>query len=437
MLLAKLLVDRAVPRFGFATQFALVVLAGFAMTALTALSNPSSSTLWIDVVHVAMPALASVLVIGLVRSGVLPPPAIRTFAYLIFFSVAALTATGFMSVMNGLAVSSPNPFLYGYSFYSASLAYLVLMEGRSASFTRTFDIANPLMLATGPLAISVASMRHWSLRGRLNFFFPFLVIGVFFFIVLGLGLAPALAIKEQLNLLSGLAFGFVFELFIYVNFAGLSLIVYAVAGIIGMRVPLNFKQPFSAANILDFWKGWHLSLSSLLKELFYKPVRARWGTYAAVMVTYLASASWHGMTLNFAIWGCLHGAVFVASIALLKRKHVIWAFVIFPPTVVIARMIFGTPSFDSLVTIVNHVPTLAEATVAARTVLEWPTETLIALAMSVALVVIEFAWRTTPLLIGRNYKFLRVRATQIVLMAAIIMFASGRIGDVIAAYGQR
>jgi alginate O-acetyltransferase complex protein AlgI len=430
-------VIRGVPRFGFASQFALVVFAGLALATLSALSSRNTSALWIDVVHVAMPALASVLVIGLVRSGVLPPLAIRTFAYLIFFSVAALTATGFMSVMNGLAVSSPNPFLYGYSFYSASLAYLVLMEGRSASFIRTFDIANPLMLATGPLAISVASMRHWSLRGRLNYFFPFLIIGVFLFIVLGLGLAPALVINEQLNLVSGLLFGIVFELFIYVNFAGLSLIVYAVAGIIGMRVPLNFKQPFSAANILDFWKGWHLSLSALLKELFYKPVRARWGTYTAVMVTYLASASWHGMTVNFAIWGFLHGAVFVASIVLLKRKHAFWAFIIFPPTVVIARMIFGTPSFDSLVTIMNHVPTFAEATIATQTVIGWPTETLIALTLSVVLVVVEFAFRKTRFLIGRNYKFLRVRVTQVVLMAAIVMFASGRIGDVIAAYGQR
>ncbi|MEY3310242.1 MAG: hypothetical protein RL107_378 [Actinomycetota bacterium] len=430
-------VIRGVPRFGFASQFALVVFAGLALATLSALSSRNTSALWIDVVHVAMPALASVLVIGLVRSGVLPPLAIRAFAYLIFFSVAALTATGFMSVMNGLAVSSPNPFLYGYSFYSASLAYLVLMEGRSASFIRTFDVANPLMLATGPLAISVASMRHWSLRGRLNYFLPFLIIGVFFFIVLGLGLAPALVINEQLNLVSGLIFGIVFELYIYFNFAGLSLIVYAVAGIIGMRVPLNFKQPYSAAHILDFWKGWHLSLSALLKELFYKPVRARWGTYTAVMVTYLASASWHGMSVNFAIWGFLHGAIFVATIALLRRKHTIWAFIIFPPTRIVTCMIFGTPSFDSLVTIMNHVPTPAEATIAIQTVIDWPTETLIALALAVALVVIEFSCRRTSLLRGRNYKFLRVRLTQVILLAAIIMFASGRIGDVIAAYGQR
>lgn len=424
-------------RFGFASQFATVVIVGLLMAVSNSWADGGTSVLLTEVIHVAMPALASVLVIGLVRSGLLPRAAIRAFAYVIFFSVAALTATGFMSVMNGLAVSSPNPFLYGYSFYSASLAYLVLMEGRSASFVRTFDIANPLMLATGPLAISVSSMRHWSLRSRLNYFFPFLVIGVFMFIVLGLGLGPALDIKEQLNLVSGLVFGFVFELFIYVNFAGLSLIVYAVAGIIGMRVPLNFKQPFSASNILDFWKGWHLSLSSLLKELFYKPIRARWGTYSAVMVTYLASASWHGMTVNFAIWGFLHGVVFVASIALLKRKHAIWAFVLFPPTVVVARMIFGTPSFDSLVAIVNHVPTIAEAKAAALTIFSWPTETLIALALSIALIVVEFAFRTTPLLVGRNYKFLRVRVTQVILMAAILLFTSGRIGDVIAAYGQR
>jgi alginate O-acetyltransferase complex protein AlgI len=348
-----------------------------------------------------------------------------------------LTATGVMSVMNGLAVSSPNVFLYGYSFYSASLAYVVLTAGRTVSLSRVFDVANPLLLATGPLAISVSSMRHWSVRGRLNHFFPFLVVGIFLFIVVGLGLGPALDLRDQLNLASGLAFGYVFELFIYANFAGLSLIVYAVAGILGMRVPLNFAQPFSASNMLDFWKGWHLSLSSLLKELFYKPVRARFGTYAAVMVTYLASASWHGVSANFFIWGLFHGAVFVASIALLKRKHILWAFVLYPPAVVVARMVFGTPSFDNLVTIVNHVPAEAELRALLQTMLEWPLETVIALVLATALVILEFAFREKPLFAGRNYKFLRVKFAQTILMVGIIVFTSGRIGDVIAAYGQR
>lgn len=419
------------------SPFFVVVGAGFGVALLEALASGAWGGFLLTAIHVAMPVVASVLVIGLVRSGILPERAIRALAYLLFFSVAALTAAGFMSVMNGLAVSSPNPFLYGYSFYSASLAYLVWTEGRSAPWRRTAEIANPLLLATGPLAISITSVRHWSIRRRLDYFFPFLVLGVFLFIVLGLGLGPSLAIASQHNLVAGLTFGFVFELFIYVNFAGLSLIVYAVAGILGLRVPLNFKQPFSADNILDFWKGWHLSLSSLLKELFYKPVRARWGTYAAVLVTYLASASWHGMTVNFAIWGFLHGVVFVASIVLLKAKRVWLAFLIFPPTVVLARMIFGTPSFDNLVSIVTHLPTLADAKLVARTILDMPIETHAALVLSIALVIIEFAFRRQPLLRGRNYKFLRIRATQIVLMVAIILFTSGRIGDVIAAYGQR
>jgi hypothetical protein len=204
-----------------------------------------------------------------------------------------------------------------------------------------------------------------------------------------------------------------------------------------MRVPLNFAQPFSASNMLDFWKGWHLSLSSLLKELFYKPVRARFGTYTAVMVTYLASASWHGVSANFLIWGLFHGLIFVASIALLKRKHMLWAFVLYPPAVVIARMIFGTPSFDNLVSIMNHVPTGGEIRELALTMLDWPLETMIALVLATVLVIVEFAFREKPLLVGRNYKFLRVKFAQTILMISIIVFTSGRIGDVIAAYGQR
>jgi hypothetical protein len=421
----------------FFSQFVTVVSAGLALAVLDAVGSGHVDGVVTNLVHVAVPFVGSVVVLGLVRSGVLSVGAIRALAYALFFSVAALTATGVMSVMNGLAVSSPNVFLYGYSFYSASLAYVVLTAGREVSLSRAFDIANPLLMATGPLAISVSSMRHWSVRGRLNQFFPFLVVGIFLFIVVGLGLGPALDIRDQLNLASGLAFGYVFELFIYANFAGLSLIVYAVAGILGMRVPLNFAQPFSAANMLDFWKGWHLSLSSLLKELFYKPVRARFGTYTAVMVTYLASASWHGVSANFLIWGLFHGIIFVASIALLKRKHVLWAFVLYPPAVVIARMIFGTPSFDNLVSIVNHVPTGTEIRELALTMLDWPLETIIALVLATVLVIVEFAFRDKPLFVGRNYKFLRVKFAQTILMISIIVFTSGRIGDVIAAYGQR
>jgi alginate O-acetyltransferase complex protein AlgI len=422
---------------GFVAQFAAVVLAGLALAVLDALGSGRVDGVVTNLIHVAVPFVAAVFVLGLVRSGVLSLGAIKALAYVLFFSVAGLTATGVMSVMNGLAVSSPNVFLYGYSFYSASLAYVVLTAGRTVSLSRAFDIANPLLLATGPLAISVSSMRHWSVRGRLNHFFPFLVVGIFLFIVVGLGLGPALDLRDQLNIASGLAFGYVFELFIYANFAGLSLIVYAVAGILGMRVPLNFAQPFSAANILDFWKGWHLSLSSLLKELFYKPVRARWGTYAAVMVTYLASASWHGVSANFLIWGIFHGAIFVASIALLKRKQLLWAFVLYPPAVVIARMIFGTPSFDNLVTIVNHIPTGTEIRELALTIVAWPLETIIAVVLATVLVVLEFAFREKPLFVGRNYKFLRVKVVQTILMVSIIVFTSGRIGDLIAAYGQR
>lgn len=424
-------------RTGFLSQFVTVVVAGLALAVLDALGSGRIDGVVTNLIHVAVPFVAAVFVLGLIRSGALSLGAIRALAYALFFSVAGLTATGVMSVMNGLAVSSPNVFLYGYSFYSASLAYVVLTAGREAALSRAFDIANPLLLATGPLAISVSSLRHWSVRGRLNHFFPFLVVGIFLFIVVGLGLGPALDIRDQLNLVSGLAFGYVFELFIYANFAGLSLIVYAVAGILGMRVPLNFAQPFSAANMLDFWKGWHLSLSSLLKELFYKPVRTRFGTYTAVMVTYLASASWHGVSANFLIWGLFHGVIFVVSIALLKRTQLMWAFVLYPPAVVIARMIFGTPSFDNLVTIVNHVPTAIEIRTLALTVLDWPLETMIALVLATVLVIVEFAFRDKPLFVGRNYKFLRVKLTQIVLMVGIILFTSGRIGDVIAAYGQR
>ena len=49
--------------------------------------------------------------------------------------------------------------------------------------------------------------------------------------------------------------------------------LYGLFGIIGYRIPLNFKQPFSSTNIIEFGRGWHLSLSAVLKLMFYKPLR--------------------------------------------------------------------------------------------------------------------------------------------------------------------
>jgi len=80
-------------------------------------------------------------------------------------------------------------------------------------------------------------------------------------------------------------------------------VIYGFYGIIGVRVPLNFRQPFSSTNIVEYWRAWHISLSMVLKALFYHPTKRFLGTNFAILLVYLASAMWHGVTANFFLLG--------------------------------------------------------------------------------------------------------------------------------------
>lgn len=98
---------------------------------------------------------------------------------------------------------------------------------------------------------------------------------------------------------------------IYVDFSGYSHIVIGAARILGFTLPDNFRQPYFALTIKDFWKRWHISLSSWLRDYVYIPLGGSRGrkvsTYRNLMITFLVSALWHGVGWNYIIWGGLHG----------------------------------------------------------------------------------------------------------------------------------
>jgi len=98
---------------------------------------------------------------------------------------------------------------------------------------------------------------------------------------------------------------------IYCDFSGYSDMAIAVAGLLGYRLPLNFAAPYFAYNISDFWRRWHISLSTWLRDYLYIPLGGnRHGelmTYRNLMLTMLLGGLWHGASWNFVIWGGLHG----------------------------------------------------------------------------------------------------------------------------------
>jgi D-alanyl-lipoteichoic acid acyltransferase DltB (MBOAT superfamily) len=99
---------------------------------------------------------------------------------------------------------------------------------------------------------------------------------------------------------------------LYFDFSGYSDMAIGISRLFGIRLPLNFDSPYKAANIIDFWRRWHMTLSRFLRDYLYVPLGGnRKGPvrrYVNLMLTMLLGGLWHGAGLNFALWGALHGA---------------------------------------------------------------------------------------------------------------------------------
>ncbi|MEA3317465.1 MAG: MBOAT family O-acyltransferase [Bacteroidota bacterium] len=98
---------------------------------------------------------------------------------------------------------------------------------------------------------------------------------------------------------------------IYCDFSGYTDIAIGVALILGFKLPVNFNSPYKAINITDFWRRWHISLSSWLKDYLYISIggnrKGKIRTYVNLMITMLLGGLWHGANIRFIIWGGLHG----------------------------------------------------------------------------------------------------------------------------------
>jgi len=104
---------------------------------------------------------------------------------------------------------------------------------------------------------------------------------------------------------------------IYCDFSGYTDIAIGVALLLGFRLPPNFSSPYRACSIQDFWRRWHISLSSWLRDYLYISLggnrRGRVRTYVNLMLTMLLGGLWHGASFKFVVWGGLHGAALAAT----------------------------------------------------------------------------------------------------------------------------
>lgn len=172
-----------------------------------------------------------------------------------------------------------------------------------------------------PQLKKLETVKFWN-RGRLSTAFTYMLWGYFLKMVvadrLALTVGHLFEMPENFDSFWLFLGAFFYTVQIYCDFAGYSYIAIGCAGIFGIQLTQNFKAPYRAGSISDFWRRWHISLSSWLRDYLYIPLGGnRKGLLRRclnTMVVFLVCGMWHGAGMNFAAWGLLHGIYLVVEI---------------------------------------------------------------------------------------------------------------------------
>lgn len=109
---------------------------------------------------------------------------------------------------------------------------------------------------------------------------------------------------------------------VYIDFSGYTDMAIGVGGMLGFRTPENFNYPYIARTLADFWKRWHMTLSTWFRDYVYAPlgsnlVKKKWSLRAiyivSSLVVWLLTGLWHGASVNFILWGLWHGFFLIAE----------------------------------------------------------------------------------------------------------------------------
>ena len=104
---------------------------------------------------------------------------------------------------------------------------------------------------------------------------------------------------------------------IFCDFAGYSLMAIGIGRILGFALPENFRMPYLSLSVTEFWRRWHISLSSWLRDYLYISLggnrKGPTRTQVNMMITMLLGGLWHGASWNFILWGAMHGAALAVN----------------------------------------------------------------------------------------------------------------------------
>lgn len=154
---------------------------------------------------------------------------------------------------------------------------------------------------------------------------------------------------------------------IFLDFAGYSYIAIGAARTMGIELMTNFNAPFSAKSIAEFWRRWHISLSTWFRDYLYIPLggsrRGKLRQYTNLMIVFVVSGLWHGASWNFVLWGTIHGLYSVAGLVLgpllpaSSKNSYAWIRIIAVFALVcFAFIFFRATSFKDAAYIIGHMP---------------------------------------------------------------------------------
>ncbi|GAB1351074.1 MBOAT family protein [Ignavibacteriales bacterium] len=159
---------------------------------------------------------------------------------------------------------------------------------------------------------------------------------------------------------------------IYFDFSGYTDIVRGMAFLFGFELEENFKKPFLANSVSEFWRRWHITLYTFLSENIFNPLSFAlrrigvYGIYIAILVTFLVSGAWHGANITFIVWGMIHGLCIVFDTAFRNvRKKIVTVInekflrvieiLITFHVIAFSFIIFKSPSLESASTFIGKI----------------------------------------------------------------------------------
>jgi len=254
-----------------------------------------------------------------------------------FFKYAGFLARSTNEILSGVGLQASIPVIdvvlpVGISFYTFhTISYMVdAYRGQIKPTRNFFEFAAYVSLFSQLVAGPIVRFRQIEedleriadadrLR-TLALGCSFFIFGLVEKVIIADSLAhfvdPAFENAEALSMAGAWGAALGYSLQLYFDFSGYSSMAVGLGLLFGLRIPMNFNSPYKSLNPAEFWRRWHISLSTCMRDYLYIPMggnrQGEWQRHRNLMLTMAIGGLWHGASWTFVAWGVYHGLLLVA-----------------------------------------------------------------------------------------------------------------------------